>query len=138
MSKQLNIGDSAVINRQFSAAEVLEYAELTTDRNPIHLDPEYAAGTSFGKPIAHGMLVSSLFSALIGQHLPGEGAIYLGQDIQFKAPVFLDQTITARVEITHIRSDKPIIELKTVCTDDTGSELVTGKAVCYVPWLDTD
>ena len=135
MSKTLNVGDSATIEHAFSAEEVRQYAELAKDFNPIHLDPEFAAQTQFGQPICHGMLVASLFSGLLGQKLPGEGAIYMGQDIQFKAPVFIDQPVTARVEITSIRADKPIVELTTTCTDADGKVLVTGKAVTFVPWL---
>lgn len=135
MSRAIRVGDRATLTRAFSAQDVKEYAVLSTDRNPIHLDAEYAATTTFGRPIVHGMLISSLFSALLGQHLPGEGAIYLGQELKFKAPVFIDQEVVAQVEVASIRDDKPIVELSTTCMDKDGKLLVVGSAVCLVPWL---
>jgi acyl dehydratase len=99
------------------------------DFNPVHLDPDFAAQSMFGQRIVHGMLVSSLFSGLLGKHLPGEGTIYLGQDIKFKKPVYLDQNITATVEVIEVRDDKPIITLATTCVNDEGETVVTGQAV---------
>jgi len=136
MKKTLKIGDTASIRRVFTEVDVRAYAELSTDFNPVHLDPEFAAGTQFGQRIVHGMLVSSLFSALLGQHLPGEGSIYMGQNIKFRAPVFLDQEVIASVEIIDIRGDKPIVKVETLCLDSDGKVLVTGDAVMYVPWLE--
>lgn len=136
MKKTLKIGDTASIRRIFTEVDVRAYAELSTDFNPVHLDPEFAASTQFGQRIVHGMLVSSLFSALLGQHLPGAGSIYMGQNIKFRAPVFLDQEVIASVEIIDIRGDKPIVKVKTLCLDTAGKVLVTGDAVMYVPWLE--
>lgn len=135
MNKELTVGDTASITRAFSEEDVRLYAELSTDKNPVHLDEEFAANTQFGQRIVHGMLVSSLFSALLGQHLPGDGAIYMNQNLKFKAPVYLDMEVTATVEITEINERKPIVSLTTVCTDQDGNVLVTGDAVMYVPWL---
>ncbi len=135
MSKELKIGDSASITRAFTDAEVRQYAELSTDRNPVHLDDAFAAGTQFKQRIVHGMLVGSLFSALLGQHLPGDGAIYMAQNLQFKAPVYLDMAVTARVEITAIHPKKPVVTLTTTVVDADGKIMVTGEAVMYVPWL---
>jgi acyl dehydratase len=117
------------VSKAFSEAEVLAFANLSLDHNPVHIDPEYAAQTMFGKQIVHGMLVSSLFSGLLGQKLPGEGTIYLGQNLSFKKPIFIDQNVTASVEVTDVRTDKPIITLKTTCVDDDGQVLVSGEAV---------
>ncbi len=135
MSKELKIGDSASITRAFTDADVRQYAELSTDRNPVHLDDAFAAGTQFKQRIVHGMLVGSLFSALLGQHLPGDGAIYMAQNLQFKAPVYLDMAVTARVEITAIHPKKPVVTLTTTVVDADGKIMVTGEAVMYVPWL---
>ncbi|KAG1707762.1 (R)-specific enoyl-CoA hydratase [Nymphon striatum] len=136
MSKVLKIGDIKTIKREFTEDDVKQYAELSTDKNPVHLDAEYAANTQFKERIVHGMLVGSLFSALLGQHLPGEGSIYMSQNIQFKAPVFLDMEVTASVEITKIHPKRPIITLKTLCVDSEGKTLVKGEAVMYVPWYE--
>ena len=135
MSKKLSIGNSASITHSFTEEEVIQYAKLSTDMNPIHLDAEYAATTQFKQRIVHGMLVGSLFSALVGQHLPGEGSIYMTQNLNFKAPVYLDTEITASVEITSIHEKKPIVILSCHCIDSEGKTLITGEAVMYVPWL---
>lgn len=136
MSTILQIGDTKTIKRAFTEEDVRQYAELSTDKNPVHLDAEYAANTQFKERIVHGMLVGSLFSALLGQHLPGEGSIYMSQNIQFKAPVYLDMEVTASVEITAIHPKRPIITLKTMCVDNDGKTLVQGEAVMYVPWFE--
>ena len=125
----ISVGQSASVSKAFSEAEVLAFANLSLDHNPVHIDPEYAAQTMFGKQIVHGMLVSSLFSGLLGQKLPGEGTIYLGQNLSFKKPIFIDQNVTASVEVPDVRTDKPIITLKTTCVDDDGQVLVSGEAV---------
>lgn len=133
--KELNVGDTAVLERAFSQEQVAQFATLSTDNNPIHIDAGYASTTSFGRPIVHGMLVGSLFSALVGQHLPGEGSIYMGQNLRFHAPVLIGQVVKAKVEITAIREDKPIVTLETTCTSTDGENIITGDAVVYVPWL---
>ncbi len=135
MNKVIKIGESATISRKFTEDDVIQYAELSTDRNSIHLDEEYAAKTQFKHRIVHGMLVGSLFSALVGQHLPGEGSIYMAQNMQFKAPVFLDMEVIASVEIIAIHETKPIVTLQTLCLDTDGNTLIQGDAVMYVPWL---
>jgi len=138
MSTTLKVGDNASITRSFTEQDVIEYAELSGDKNPAHLDAEYAAQTQFKHRIVHGMLVGSLFSALLGAHLPGEGTIYMGQDLKFKAPVYLDMEIVASVEIIKIHETKPIVTLKTTCVDSDGNVLVMGEAVAFVPWLTRD
>lgn len=135
MSRTLEIGDRATLRRAFSADDVRQFAELSADRNPIHLDPEYAAGTQFKQNIVHGALVASLFSALLGEQLPGHGGIYMSQNTQFKAPVFLDMEVVATVEVIAIHEKKPFVTLSTICTDSDGKVLVTGEAMMYVPWL---
>ena len=128
-AEPITVGQSASVSKAFSEAEVKAFADLSLDHNPVHLNPEYAAQTMFGKQIVHGMLVSSLFSGLLGQKLPGEGTIYFSQNVSFKKPIFIDQNVTASVEVTEVRSDKPIITLKTTCVDDDGQVLVSGEAV---------
>lgn len=135
MSTTLKIGDSASITRSFTEQDVIEFAKLTGDNNPAHLDAAYAAKTQFKHQIVHGMLVGSLFSTLLGAHLPGEGTIYMGQNLQFKAPVYFDTEVVASAEIIKIHESKPIVTLKTSCVDCEGSEVVTGEAVAFVPWL---
>ena len=135
MKRELKVGDTASITRLFTDEDVRLYADLSTDHNPVHLDEDFAKQTQFGQRIVHGMLVSSLFSALLGEHLPGHGTIYMSQNIQFKAPVYLNTPVIATVEIVNIREGKPIVTLQTTCVDECGKLLVTGEAVMFVPWL---
>lgn len=128
MSK-ISVGQKAQVTRKFTEHDVGQFSELSLDFNPVHLDPEYAEKSMFGQRIVHGMLVSSLFSGLLGKHLPGEGTIYLGQDLKFKKPVYLDQEVTATVEVTEVRDDKPIITLATTCVNDEGEVVISGEAV---------
>jgi acyl dehydratase len=111
----------------------MHFAELSLDRNPLHLDEAFGRASVFGQPVVHGMLVASLFSGLIGMELPGTGSIYLGQTLIFKAPVFIGEEVTATVEIIKIRKDKPIVTLSTVCEKDSGQKVITGEAVVKVP-----
>lgn len=128
MSK-IEVGQKATITRKFTETDVGNFSELSMDFNPVHLDPAYAEKSMFGQRIVHGMLVSSLFSGLLGKHLPGEGTIYLSQESSFKKPVYLDQDITATVEVIEVREDKPIITLSTTCVNDEGDIVISGKAV---------
>jgi 3-hydroxybutyryl-CoA dehydratase len=131
--KNYEVGMTARRTRRFTADDVQAFAGVTGDANPVHLDDDYAAATSFGQRIVHGMLTASLISAIIGNDLPGEGAIYMRQDLQFKAPVYLGDTITATVEITHIREKRGIITLATTCTNQGQTPVLTGEAVVMVP-----
>jgi len=125
----MKVGDKASLSKVFTEEDVIKYSEISTDTNPIHLDESYASSTVFGKRIVHGMLVASMFSALIGVELPGEGSIYLGQSLIFKAPVSIGDQVTASVEIVRIREDKPIVTLRTICLNNEGLVLIEGEAV---------
>ena len=132
MARNLTVGDKASLKKKFTEDEVRQYAELSTDKNPLHLDKEFGAASIFGQRIVHGMLVASLFSGLMGMQLPGEGSIYLGQTLTFKAPVGIGEEVTASVEIIKIRDDKPIVTLRTVCINAKGVVAVEGEAVLMV------
>jgi acyl dehydratase len=132
MEKSLKVGDKASMSKSFSEEEVMQFARLSGDFNPLHLDREYGESTIFGERIVHGALVASLFSGLMGMELPGKGSIYLGQALTFKAPVAIDEKVTATVEITDIRADKPIVKLRTVCRDSDDKVVVDGEAVIKV------
>ncbi|ELI6433597.1 MaoC family dehydratase [Aeromonas salmonicida subsp. salmonicida] len=128
----LEIGQKASLTKRFGTAEVEAFAGLSEDFNPLHLDSAFAATTPFERPIVHGMLLASLFSGLLGQQLPGKGAVYLGQSLSFKQPVFVGDEVTAEVEIIAMRSDKPIITLATRILAAGGALTVTGEAVVKV------
>ena len=125
----IKIGDSASITKTFSDADVRKFAEITNDKNPVHLDEAYAAKTQFKRRLVHGMLTAGLISAVLGTELPGEGSIYLSQSLKFRAPVFIDDTITATVTVIKVREDKPIITLETLCKNQDETIAIEGEAV---------
>ena len=128
----LKVGDAATLSKTITDADVRAFAELTGDHNPVHLDDEYAAGTRFGRRVAHGMLAASLISATLANDLPGRGTVYLSQQLQFTAPVFPGDEVTARVTVTMVREDKPVVTLETVCTNQRGETVIRGEAVVLV------
>lgn len=124
----LKIGQKASVQKTFTSADVAAFADICLDTNPIHMSEEYAAGTIFGKPVVHGILTSGLISAVIGNHLPGPGAIYLGQELRFLAPVYPGDQVTATLEITELREDKKIVRLSTTCVNQHGKTVISGVA----------
>jgi 3-hydroxybutyryl-CoA dehydratase len=129
----ITIGQSAEMTRTISDDDVKTFADISGDHNPVHLDDAYAAETIFGRRIAHGSLTSALISAVLGQQLPGHGTIYLSQTCQFKRPIYIGDTITARVEVINFRADKRITTLKTDVTNQDGKLVITGEAVVIAP-----
>jgi Acyl dehydratase len=125
-------GDTASITKTITDEDIRKFADASGDHNPLHLDEEFAKTTRFGRRIAHGMLSASLISAVIAGDLPGEGSIYLAQTLQFVAPVFPDDIVTAKVTIVSQREDKPIVKLATVCTNQHGEVVVKGEATVLV------
>jgi acyl dehydratase len=126
---ELAIGQKARRTKKFSGEDVEDFARISGDMNPIHLDSDAAAKNIFGKPVVHGMLLNGLISAAIGMDLPGAGAIYLGQDSSFKSPVFYDDEITVEVEVVELRENKKIAKLSTNCYKADGTLAVRGLAV---------
>lgn len=125
----LEIGARASRTKTFTDEDVRGFAQISGDSNPIHLDDAYAATTQFERRIAHGILTASLISATIANDLPGDGTIYLSQNLQFKAPVYIGDTITATVTITDIRERRNIVTLETTCVNQEGTVVLTGEAV---------
>jgi len=127
------VGDSAEITKTIEQADVDAFADVTGDHNPVHVDEEFAKTTRFGRRIAHGMLTASLISAVLANKLPGEGSVYLGQTLQFVAPVFPGDEITARVTVKGIREGKPIMKLETVCVNQRDEVVIRGEATVLLP-----
>ena len=125
----LKTGDKASRSLTISDETIRAFAEVTGDTNPVHLDDDYAAGTRFGRRIAHGMIAAGLVSATLANDLPGPGTVYLNQTLKFKLPVYPGDTLTATVEVLSVRPDKPIVTLSTVCTNQDGEVVLTGEAV---------
>lgn len=125
---ELKLGMKNSITKTITETDVILYAGISLDTNPAHLNEEYAKTTMFKKRIAHGMLTAGLISAVLGTRLPGEGSIYLGQELKFKAPVYMGDTITAEVEIIELIDEKNQIVLRTTCTNQDGKVVLDGKA----------
>jgi 3-hydroxybutyryl-CoA dehydratase len=129
---KIKVGDTASCSKQITNAAIQAFAELSGDHNPLHLDDGYAATTRFGKRVAHGMLSASLISAVLGNELPGLGSIFVSQTINYLAPVFSGDTVTARVTVTKTRDDKPIVTLATTCENQHGETVIKGEAVILI------
>jgi acyl dehydratase len=124
-------GARASADWSFSLQDVAEFARLSGDDNPIHLDPSAARAAGFDGPIVHGALVMGLFSRLLGTRLPGPGTIYLGQEIRFTRPVYPGATVTAHVEVVAVREDKPVVSLRT-WAEAAGVTVMEGTATVLV------
>jgi acyl dehydratase len=125
-------GDTASLSKTITDNDIRSFADVSCDHNPLHLDEAFAQQTRFGRRIAHGMLSASLISAVIANELPGQGSIYLGQSLQFVAPVFPGDTVEARVTVTGIREDKQIVKLDTVCTNQRNEVVIKGEATVLI------
>ena len=125
----IEVGAKASFTRTITETDVVLFAGITGDMNPFHLNEEYARRARFGGRIAHGMLVSGLISAAIGMKLPGPGSVYLRQELDFRHPVHIGDTITATVEVLRVQSGKPIVTLSTACVNQDGVMVVEGKAL---------
>ncbi|MGM9923853.1 MAG: MaoC family dehydratase [Bacillus sp. (in: firmicutes)] len=127
------IGQHASCSKTITEADVVLFAGLSGDFNPVHMDSEYAKSTRFNQRIAHGLLTSTLLSQLLGMYLPGKGSIYMEQSIHFKAPVFIGDTITATATVQKFQESKGIVELLTECHNQQGSLVLDGRATMLVP-----
>ena len=131
--EELKIGMSYTMSKAFTSNEVEAFSSLSMDNNPLHVDDEYAERSMFGKKIVHGFLTASLFSAIIGTKFPGEGSIYLNQNMNFLRPVFHDQMVDATVTVKELYPEKHRVLLETVCKDESGRLLIAGTALVKLP-----
>ncbi len=130
--EDLSVGMSATVGKTISEADILLFAAVSTDTNPVHLNAEYAAGTLFKERIAHGMLSAGLISAVLGTRLPGPGTIYLSQSLRFRGPVKIGDTVIAEVEVTALDATRHRATLKTTCLV-AGKVVIEGEALVQVP-----
>ena len=121
-----------------TAEDVERFAELTGDRNPLHFDEEFASRTRFGRLVAQGGIAAGLFNALVAMELPGPGSVFLHQEWDYPAPVYIGDTVTAEVEVTDARADKPITRLSCVARRADGTEVLRGTCVVYTMLTDPD
>ena len=117
---ELALGDTAEFTKTITEADIILFAGVTGDLNPAHINEEYAKNTFFKTRIAHGILQAGFISAAIGMKLPGPGTIYMKQELNFRAPVHIGDTVTARVEVSQIDAEKNRVVLKTTCTNQEG------------------
>ncbi len=130
---ELAVGMTASVTKTYSEWDVLTFAAVTGDLNPAHVDQAFAQGSIFHGKVAHGLLTASLISAVLGTTLPGPGTIYLSQDLTFRRPVRIGDTITATVEVTELIPEKNLARLKTTCTNQRGEVVLEGTALVMPP-----
>jgi 3-hydroxybutyryl-CoA dehydratase len=133
--EDMEIGQTASIGKTITEADILMFAAVSTDTNPVHLNAEYASHTPFKERIAHGMLSAGLISAVLGTKLPGEGTIYMSQSLRFRRPVKIGDTVTATVEVTALDPVKKRATLKTTCFV-AGKAVIEGEALVMPPARD--
>jgi 3-hydroxybutyryl-CoA dehydratase len=130
--EDLSVGQSAMFGKTVTEADIMAFAGVSGDTNPIHLHEGFAKGTRFGQRIAHGMLSGSFISTVIGTKLPGPGAIYVSQTMNFMAPVLIGDTITAVATVSAIDPTKRRVTIKTQCLNGD-KVVIDGEAVVLVP-----
>ncbi|NRB02795.1 MAG: MaoC family dehydratase [Rhodobacteraceae bacterium] len=130
--EDLEMGMSRYLRKVVTDEDIELFAQVSTDRNPVHLDDAYAQDTIFEGRIAHGMLTAGLISAVIGEQLPGHGTVYMGQSLKFLAPVRPGDTVLAEVTVTDIEFAKRRVKLDCKCTVD-GKKVLVGEATVLAP-----
>ncbi len=133
--EQIRLGAFAERMHTVTEADIQAFAEVSGDHNPVHLDKAFAETTMFKGRIAHGMLSAAYISATIAGELPGPGAVYIAQNLSFRRPVRIGDTVTTRVEVSGIDTEKARVTLKTECLV-AGKAVVEGEAVVMVPRAD--
>jgi acyl dehydratase len=131
------VGTRATWTRTFSVDDVEAFATLSGDRNPLHFDSEFAARTRLERLVVQGGLTTGLFNALVAERLPGPGSVFLHQEWDYPAPVYIGDTVTAEAEVIESRADKPITRLRCVARRDDGTEVLRGECLVYT-MLPTD
>lgn len=127
----LVVGQKATRSLRLTEEHVRKYAEITGDRNPLHFDPAFAAGTRFGRLVVQGGLTTGLLHALVAQDMPGPGTVFLSQNWKFTAPVFIGDTITAEAEVVSVHPSKPVTQLSITVRQQDGETVLEGEAWCY-------
>jgi 3-hydroxybutyryl-CoA dehydratase len=130
--EEISIGMTRSLTKDITDRDIEMFAEISTDRNPVHLDDAYARDTIFAGRVAHGMLSAGLISAVIGEQLPGHGTVYLGQSLRFLAPVRPGDVVTAEVTVTEIDPARRRVTLETRCTVGT-TVVIKGEALVLAP-----
>jgi 3-hydroxybutyryl-CoA dehydratase len=129
---ELKIGDKFKKTTVVTEEMINGFAKYTGDKNPVHIDEQFASNTIFKKRIAHGFLVGSFISAVLGNDFPGNGTIYLSQSLMFRAPVFINDKVTVKVEVLDFPKPERVL-LKTTCVNQDGKVVIDGEAFIIPP-----
>ncbi len=130
---ELKVGDTAEFSKTVSESDIYLFAGVSGDMNPAHINEAYANNTFFKTRIAHGMLSAGFISAVLGMKLPGPGSIYIKQELNFRAPVLIGDTVTARAEVVELITEKKMARIKTTCTNQEGKTVLDGEALIMPP-----
>lgn len=131
--EDLELGMEASFQKVVTDQDIVAFAEVTGDKNPVHLDADYAAKTMFKERIAHGMMTASYISAVFGMELPGPGVIYISQTLNFRAPVKIGDTVTAKVRVVELFPAKRRARFECACLLPNGKPAIEGEAILMVP-----
>ena len=135
---ELSVGQAAELAKTVTESDIVLFAGVTGDFNPVHIDAEAAKQSVFGQRIAHGMLSAGFISAVLGMRLPGPGSIYLSQTLRFTKPVRIGDTVTARVEVVEVIAAKRRVRLVTTCRNQNDEVVVEGEAVVMMEKREQD
>jgi 3-hydroxybutyryl-CoA dehydratase len=130
--QDIKVGMSASYSQTITDADIKAFAGISGDNNPVHMSDEYASASRFGKRIAHGLMSGSFFSALFGTRIPGPGCVYVSQSMNFKRPVYIDDTVTATVTVKAVEIANRRVFFDTVCKVK-GKVVIDGEAELYIP-----
>lgn len=130
--EEIEAGMTASYSQTITDADIKDFAGISGDKNPVHMDEVYAKESRFERRIAHGMLSSSFFSALFGTQLPGRGCVYVSQNLKFRKPVYIGDTVTATIEVTSVDFERRRVFFDTYCKVGK-SKVITGTAEIYIP-----
>ncbi|MDR0790868.1 MAG: MaoC family dehydratase [Bacteroidales bacterium] len=125
---KIKVGDTYSHKTRYTQEQVNRFADVTGDNNPIHISQEYAAKTPFGKPIVHGFFAGAVFSKVFGTMFPGEGTIYMFQDMAFLSPVFVERDYVAKFEVMEVNQEKHRAVVKCTLEDGDGKVAISGQA----------
>lgn len=135
---QLEVGQTAERTLTFTDREVEAYATITGDRNPLHFDEAFAAGTKFGRRVVHGGLTAGILNALVAEDLPGPGTVFMSQELKYLAPVYVGDTIKGQVSVLELHATKPVTKLAARVWRSDGTLVLEGECWCYTFHLIAD
>lgn len=130
--EEITPGMSAAMSHLVTDDDIRKFAEVSGDLNPVHLDEEYAKQSRFGRRIAHGLFSASFFSGLFGTKLPGRGCVYAAQNLKFRRPIYIGDTVVARVTVISVDIAKKRVLFSTTCSVE-GKEVIIGDAEIFIP-----